>query len=246
MTKRTILFFSLIFLILISFSYYKYEREKDRQLKQENAIIHSAYFKEYMSHKQQLDNLKGNHSYQIIMLGDSLTAGNNWNNSFQTTSILNMGQGGDYTELNLTNYSLGLINRINGLDTQYKKAFLMIGINDFIGNKDVDSVFNSYKKIIDIIQQKHIHLFIQSTLYIRKNKYNFDYKIINKKVHLLNQRLVDYCNKNEIPFINLNSILSQNRKLKKQFTYDGIHLNKDGYKEWIKTIKKYILKDNND
>jgi len=240
--KKYIIFSILILLILIfSFSI----KEKNKKLEQENIITNSAYFKEYMSHKKKLDNLKNNHSYKIIMLGDSLTAGNNWNNSFQTKYILNMGQGGDYTELNLTHYSLGLINRIDGLDTKYKKAFLMIGINDFIGNKEVNSVFSSYKKIIKKIQEKHIKIFIQSTLYIRKNKYNFDYKTINKKVSLLNQLLIDYCNKNEIPFINLNSILSQDRKLKKQFTYDGIHLNKDGYKEWIKTIKKYILKDNN-
>jgi len=237
--------FSIIILTIIFSFYHRYKKEENRKIEQENIIVHSAYFKGYMKHKKELDNLKNKHSYRIIMLGDSLTAGNDWNKSFQTNYILNMGQGGDYTELNLIHYSLGLMNRLNGLDSQYKKAFLMIGINDFISNKEVSTVFYSYKKIINLIQNKDIELLVQSTLYITKNKYNFDYIAINKKIFLLNKLLKDYCIKNKIPYINVNNVLSQEKQLQPQFTYDGIHLNNNGYKEWIHIISGYI-KEHND
>ena len=57
----------------------------------------------------------------------------------------------------------------------------------------------------------------------------------------LNLKLQELSEKENIVFIDLNKVLSENGKLKKSYSSkDDIHLNGDGYFAWKNSIKKYI------
>ena len=201
---------------------------------------YSHYIDGYNNKKVRLNKLNNNHRYNIVMIGDSLTSGVNWNSISSRLDILNMGQSGDQVYLKIGNKNYGTINRLEGLDSIYKKSFLMLGINDFSVGKNVNEVFNVYKKIINIILKKNIKPYIQSTLFVRDGKFNSKISIINLKVKKLNILLKEYCYLNNITFIDLNSKFQNNGMLNKKYTYDGIHLNKDGYNLWYNIIKPYL------
>ena len=55
----------------------------------------------------------------------------------------------------------------------------------------------------------------------------------DQNIFIFNKMISEYCIKNGIPYIDLNSHLStEELGLKKEYTYDGIHLNGNGYKVW--------------
>ena len=112
----------------------------------------------------------------------------------------------------------------------------MIGVNDIMRGKEVDEVYSNYLKIIQSFKDKNIKVYIQSTLYIGETrKANF-----NPKIEELNKRLEKYAKENKLVFINLNHILAPQKVLKKEFTFDDLHLNGTAYKLWAREIKKYF------
>ncbi len=56
----------------------------------------------------------------------------------------------------------------------------------------------------------------------------------------LNKRLEKYAKENKIVFINLNPIFAPQKVLKKEFTFDDLHLNGTAYKLWAQHIRKYF------
>jgi lysophospholipase L1-like esterase len=112
----------------------------------------------------------------------------------------------------------------------------MIGVNDIMRGKEVDEVYSNYLKIIKFFQDRNIKVYIQSTLFIGERRAeNF-----NIKVEDLDKRLEKYAGENSITFINLNPIFAPNKILKKEFTFDDLHLNGTAYKLWAQEIKKYF------
>ena len=62
-----------------------------------------------------------------------------------------------------------------------------------------------------------------------------------KDVLKLNLRLKELSEKENIVFIDLNKVLSENGKLNESYSSkDDIHLNGDGYSVWKNSIKKYV------
>lgn len=161
----------------------------------------------------------------IVMLGDSITYGANWNELFNK-NIINRGIGSDTT--------LGFLNRMEHIyKLNPKKVFIMGGINDLGRGFKVSEVMNNYKIILDNLKNKDITPYVQSTLYTTR-------KDLNPHVEELNFLLKKYCTENNIIFIDLNKNLSSEKVLKSEYTYDGVHLNASGYQVWKSEIKNYI------
>lgn len=164
----------------------------------------------------------------IVMLGDSITFGINWNELFNM-NIINRGIGSDTTE--------GFLSRIENIySTNPKKVFIMGGINDLSRGVKVNQIFSNYIKIVEALKSKNIVPYIQSTLYTNTSTRNY----LNPNVTELNTLLKEYSIKNNITYIDLNEKLSKNNSLISDYTYDGVHLNSNGYKIWKKEIEQYI------
>ncbi|XOB61340.1 GDSL-type esterase/lipase family protein [Campylobacterota bacterium DY0563] len=198
------------------------------------------YFEEYKTKEELLKKLPDNHSYKIAMLGDSITAAAKWKSLLGRNDVLNLGVASDVTDVQINGDSYGLINRIENLDKKFDDVFLMIGVNDFLFQRDVSNVFEKYKNIIEKLEKKGIKPIIQSTLFIRKNNYGFSAEEMNEKIKQLDILLRIYCEKNNLKYLNLNKYLSQNNTLINEYTWDGIHLNQKGYEIWADIIKKKI------
>ena len=165
----------------------------------------------------------------IVMIGGSIIDRAEWNELFSNISILNRGIAGDTTK--------GVLNRMDYIySTNAKKAFIMIGVNDLGKNVSMDEIYSNYEKIVSQLKEHGIMPYIQSVLFLGEKHANK-----NKDVLKLNLRLKELSERENIVFIDLNKVLSENGKLKKSFSSeDDIHLNGDGYSVWKNSITKYI------
>jgi lysophospholipase L1-like esterase len=181
-------------------------------------------------------------SFDIIMIGDSITNGGNWNELLNNKRIANLGINGDSTD--------GVLNRLE--DIYYlnpQMCFIMIGINDFQGNRSVENVLKNYRQIVQEIKQHNIKIIIQSVLHLGHNYYvnhiggknKNDWEIINRKVEEFNKELEKIAKEYGIEFIDINLGLSVNNILEEQYgDYSGLHLSQLGYKKWAEIIKILI------
>ena len=211
----------LIGVIMLEASDIKKENPKEQIWKIQN----DPYYKHK---KSQFEILALNEKYKTIMLGDSITDEAQWDELLNSDTIQNRGISGDTTD--------GVIDRLNPIGKNIEKVFIMIGVNDIMRGKPVDEVYLNYLKIIQFFKEKNIKIHIQSTLYIGESR-KADF---NPKIEELNKRLEKYTSENQITFINLNPIFAPNKILKKEFTFDDLHLNGTAYNLWATKIKKYF------
>jgi lysophospholipase L1-like esterase len=171
----------------------------------------------------------------IVMLGNSITHGANWNELTGRDDIVERGIPSDVLE--------GFYSRLqNVYDLHPKVCFIMGGINDLYNATPVEDVYKSYVRVIESLRLKGIKVVIQSTLFVAKRfNYSADKNI---QVEKLNKLLSDYAKNNGIEFVDLNIKMSTNKFLRDELTYDGLHLNANGYKIWVqefdRVIKKYV------
>ena len=182
----------------------------------------------YINRKSQFEVLTMNEKYTTMMLGDSITDEGLWDELLNSDKVQNRGISGDTTS--------GVLDRLNSISSNIQQVFIMIGVNDIMRGKEVDEIYANYLKIIKTFKDKNIKVYIQSTLYIGETrKANF-----NPKIEELNKRLEKYAKENKIVFINLNPIFAPQKVLKKEFTFDDLHLNGIAYKLWAQHIRKYF------
>lgn len=160
----------------------------------------------------------------ILLIGDSLLAQENWNNLLGRNDLKNEAFGGAITQQILWNIQRGQLN------SKPKIVVMEAGINDLLSGIPVQRVFENYHNIIDILRKNNIRIVAHLILYTADNQG------INKKIFILNSLLKKYLESQKITFIDMNLYLSANKKLKSDFSIDGIHLQKSAYKIWAEIL----------
>lgn len=172
-----------------------------------------------------------NKQANIVMLGNSITAGINWNELLEREDIANRGINGDITE--------GMLNRMNTvLKVKPKVCFFLGGINDLTRRVPSENTINNIEEIINILLKNNIKPVLQSIIYTEKRFY--DYKHNNKYITAINTELKKFASDKSILFLDLNEQLSENNLLKSEYTDDGLHLNAEGYVVWGKIVQETI------
>ena len=185
------------------------------------------------NHQLSLYDIYKTESADVIMLGNSITYGVNWNELVGRDGIVNRGIGSDIVE--------GFLNRLKYVIKLHPKlCFIMGGINDIYNDTPVDLNFQHYKKIIEILKENNITPIVQSTLYVSIKWHGYEDK--NPEVRKLNELLYEYSKENEVDFIDLNLRISRDGILIEKYTHDGVHLNAEGYKIWGKEVDNVLKK----
>ena len=170
---------------------------------------------------------------KIVMLGNSITQGVNWNELINRKDVIERGISGDLTS--------GFLHRLQYIyNLKPRICFIMGGINDMFYGRQVDEIFKNITKIVDSLKLHNIKIVLQSTLFVKNGTPLLD--IINERVKTLNIQLKNYASINNIIFLDINKKLSIDNHLKEEFTIDGVHLSALGYKIWsiyiIQTLTK--------
>ena len=173
----------------------------------------------------------------IIFLGNSITAGTNWNELLKLPQAKNRGISGDTT--------FGILERLDEVtEGEPEKIFILIGINDIARNYPDEVIISNYKKIISRIlnESPRTEIYIQSILPVNntftqyKNHYNKDEHIL-----AVNSALKKLSDRPKVHFIDIHPhFLDDQKRLDKKFTEEGLHLNAKAYTHWAEIIRKYI------
>lgn len=169
----------------------------------------------------------------VVMLGNSITYGVNWDELMGRRSIANRGIGGDNT--------YGMLNRMDLVySLQPKLCCIMAGINDLYAGIPVDTVFANYKKIVAALRERQIIPVIQSTLFVNaKFKRSAE---MNPVVAKLNAMLKRFAEEEHLDFLDLNRQLAPEGSLRDECTFDGLHLTAAGYAPWRAELEPILKK----
>ena len=169
----------------------------------------------------------------ILFLGNSITEEGPWQELIGVQAV-NRGISGDIT--------FGVLKRLDEIvERQPEKLFLLIGINDLSMDIPEAIVADNVKKIITRLQRESpgtlIHL--QSILPLNPHMDGFLQHFGKQdKVLMCNQLLSKTAGETGVTYINLFPyFLNRELLLRENLTYDGIHLNRQGYEFWVNHLK---------
>lgn len=209
--------------------------------KQVNYDLITQYSKE-MTTKRENYSLLNNEfalSNQTVLLGDSITDFFNYYELFYDfakssgQAVYNRGISGD-----TTNRLLERLNE-NVLCIKPKNLVLLIGTND-IGRgfplkmtlENLDAIINATKEACP-----DINFVLQAVYPINRPMRDAFEKRSNEKILAMNKELIKLSEKYGCVWLDLTDKLSdETGNLKKEFTYDGLHLNAKAYKIVAKNI----------
>lgn len=174
------------------------------------------------------------HQPDVVMIGDSLTDGGEWRELFPEQNIANRGIDSDTTD--------GVLARLGDIvDTKPQSAFVMVGINDFAdAHRSVAAVWANYKKIVRGLESGGVKVIVLSTLPCNETKGAWkSCASFNRKIRQLNTHLATLAS-DSVTVIDLWPALVSKGQLKTEFTFDGIHLNGNGYRQWKNAIAPFM------
>ena len=168
-------------------------------------------------------------SANIVMFGDSLTEHGHWSRLFERSDIWNFGVSGDS--------SAGILNRVSQVASKRPQmVFVLAGVNDIYADFPSDVTERNLQLTATQLQRSGAKPVIQTIIFIRGPRASE----INARISAINTNLAAWCARENIAFVDLNSVLSQNGSLRDDVTKDGIHLNDKGYQIWRDAIRPYL------
>lgn len=193
----------------------------------------------YYARRATLFDLLPVYSSDIIMLGNSLTDGAEWNELFDNCHVKNRGIVGDIIP--------GFFERLEPiLKGQPRKIFIMGGVNDISHGVSADSIVSAMTQVVTTIQARcpKTEIYVQSML-----PFNNDvrlWKLLKGREQVVvdgNKGLESMCQRLGVTFINLYPLfVGENGKMKPEYTNDGLHLMGDAYLIWRDALLPYIRK----
>jgi lysophospholipase L1-like esterase len=171
----------------------------------------------------------------IVFLGNSITFWAEWQELLGNKHIRNRGIPGD------TSY--GVLDRLDEVTGgKPAKVFLMIGINDLSRNTLPNVLINNFKRIVSRIKTESpkTKIYLQTVL-----PTNDSFKKLpnhcnkDEQIREVNTALAALAKVENVGFIDLYPhFTNQEGKLRKELTWDGVHLTAEGYLLWAGLLKK--------
>ncbi len=171
----------------------------------------------------------------VLFLGDSLIEGGNWSALFPGVESRNHGIGWDT--------SIGVKKRLALVGVHNpKQIYIMIGANDIGYEKTSAEIVENIASISLLLREKHpfAQIYVQSLL-PRQIEMAQNIAAINEelKTRLLDDALKD----KDIEYLDLTShFISELGGLRADLTYDGLHLNENGYAVWASLIGRRVTR----
>ncbi|MBQ9575862.1 MAG: sialate O-acetylesterase [Muribaculaceae bacterium] len=173
----------------------------------------------------------------IVMLGNSLTDGCEFNELLGNNHIKNRGIVGDIVQ--------GLIDRIDPIiKGQPKKLFIMSGVNDISHDVGADSIARAMEKLIVMVKQgsPRTKIYLQSLLPFNNDVR--EWRLLKGRDHVVveaNALLEQVARRQGVTWINLYPLFVDDQgRLRADLTNDGLHLMGKGYLIWRDAIRPYI------
>ncbi len=173
----------------------------------------------------------------IVMLGNSLTDGCEFNELMGNRHIKNRGIVGDIVQ--------GFIDRIDPIiKGQPKKLFIMGGVNDISHDVSADSIARVMEKLIVMVKHgsPRTKIYLQSLLPF--NNEVREWRLLVGREHVVveaNILLEQVARRQGVTWINLYPLFADDQgRLRADLTNDGLHLMGKGYLIWRDALRPYL------
>ncbi len=200
-----------------------------------NYSIATIYNREQRTKRENFRILNNEYALknQTVLLGDSITDFFNWYELFYDfceksgQAVYNRGIGGDTTDR--------LIERLdeNVLNISPKNVVLLIGTNDISRGIPLSVTVENVSKIIENTKNAcpDVNFIFQAVYPINPGMRDKFEKRSNDKIHLMNKEFIKLSEKYGCTWLDITDDLKDKTgNLKKEFTFDGLHLNVSAYK----------------
>lgn len=168
----------------------------------------------------------------LVMLGDSLTEWGDWGEALGVPGVRNRGIAGDTVG--------GLDRRVGPLLAARPRAIvLMIGINDLLGGASPADVLAAQRALIARIRAEapDARLVVQSLLPVDPHEVGARH---NPRVAEVNAGLAAIARDAGATWLDLWPAMGGEAGLDRRFTYDGLHLNGEGYAVWVEALRPLL------
>ena len=173
----------------------------------------------------------------IVLLGNSLTDGCEFNELMGNRHIKNRGIVGDIVQ--------GFIDRIDPIiKGQPKKLFIMGGVNDISHDVSADSIARVMEKLIVMVKQgsPRTKIYLQSLLPFNNDVR--EWRLLVGREHVVveaNILLEQVARRQGVTWINLYPLFADDQgRLRADLTNDGLHLMGKGYLIWRDALRPYL------
>ncbi|MBX3255882.1 MAG: alpha/beta fold hydrolase [Chitinophagaceae bacterium] len=168
----------------------------------------------------------------IVMLGNSLTEGGDWETILKRTDVANRGIGSDVTE--------GYINRINDVfELKPKICFIEGGVNDLARGIPQYIIIGNLATLVDTLRGKGIIPVLHAVTCVAAHYRAIDPGTFNSSIKKLNRAIEALAIEKKVMWIDLNGKITDGEYLMKQYAIeDGIHYTAETYSLWEKEIAK--------
>lgn len=174
----------------------------------------------YMYHDKIIDRLSPQRQADILLIGDSRIAQENWQNLLGRTDIRNCAAGGLTTQQILWGVERGNLN------CSPEICILEGGINDLLMGIPVERICNNFQAIISLLEKNKVIPVLQTVIYTT------DDPEVNLQVTEVNNCLKKLSLQHNICLLDINSFLSDGQRLNPKLSNDGIHLKAEAYEIW--------------
>ncbi|MDE6362379.1 MAG: hypothetical protein K2L53_05315 [Clostridia bacterium] len=176
---------------------------------------------------------------QTVFIGDSIIEIYNTElfDGVLDTKVYNRGISGDTSDK--------LLERLqdNALNIAPQNLVTLVGTNDLSRKISADTVCDNISKVVDkSIESGVENIVVCSLLPVNKS---INGKMVgirnNKDIRQLNSMLKDMCQQKQVVFVDLYTLLEDgDGNFDKQYTYDGLHPNAQGYVVITQALEKVL------
>ena len=179
---------------------------------------------------------------KIVLIGDSITESwKGYSPEFfaENPYLINKGVGGETTPQILDRFNRDVVS------LKPELVIILAGINDIAQNTGYISIPETFTNIINMVEIANSHNIapvLCSVLPASKIVWKPEIESADLVIEL-NEKLKGYCKENNIVYVDyFSSMVGENKELRSDLTYDGVHPDKKGYlimeKILLETIQK--------
>jgi lysophospholipase L1-like esterase len=168
---------------------------------------------------------------RVIFFGDSITDAWKLDTYFPGKGYINRGIGGQTTPQMLVRF------RQDVIDLSPKVVVILAGTNDIAGNTGpmtVEQIEANYASLAELARVNSIHVVFSSVTPVHnyiKQRQNFFLQRPLEEIVQLNQWLRNYCEQNNLIYLDYYSAMVDSRgMMKENLADDGLHPNDAGYR----------------
>ena len=200
----------------------------DKELMEDNKNLDWPNLSQYQD-ENRLDGLPEKGKQRVVFMGDSITE--EWSNLypgyFDTKGYINRGIGGQTTPQMLIRFKPDVI------DLEPDIVVILAGANDIAGNtgpSNVKMITDNIFSMAELARAHQIKVVLSSILPVFEYEWAKEIKDVPATIDSVNNKLKKYVNDHGLVYLDYFSLMvDQRRGLNKDYTYDGVHPNQDGY-----------------